>query len=108
MSLFRHLKHRKLGSCDGPQRPRGATPCPKSGAAAERSYPTPKVRAVAEMSYPMPEVRGGEQEEQTHIQAQGQQLKGTTPRTRSRSYTGSRGQRGVIPHSGSGGATHLR
>ena len=37
------------------QQPRGATPCPRSGAAAERSYPTPKVR-------------GGGREEQPHVQ----------------------------------------
>ena len=34
---------------------RGATPCPRSGAVAVRSYPTP-------------EVRGGGREEQLHVQ----------------------------------------
>ena len=37
------------------ERPRGATPRPRSGAAAERSYD-------------MPEVRGGSREERIHIQ----------------------------------------
>ena len=37
------------------ERPRGATPCPRSGAAAERSYPLPKAR-------------GGSLEEPPHIQ----------------------------------------
>ena len=37
------------------ERPRGATPHPRSGAVAGRSYPTP-------------EVRGGSQEEQPHVQ----------------------------------------
>ena len=32
--------------------PRGATPRPRSGAAAERSYPTSDIRAVAERSNP--------------------------------------------------------
>ena len=38
------------------QRPRGVTPCPRSGGAAERSYPTS-------------EVRGGGREEQPHTVA---------------------------------------
>ena len=37
------------------QRLRGATPCPRSGAAAERSYP-------------MSKVRGGGREKQPHVQ----------------------------------------
>ena len=54
------------------QWPRWATPRPRSGAAAKRSYPTSEVRgggqdkllharvkAVAERSYHMAEVRGG-------------------------------------------------
>ena len=36
-------------------RPRGATPCPRSGAAARRSYPTP-------------EARGGGRDEQPRVQ----------------------------------------
>ena len=35
--------------------PTGATPCPRSGVVAKRSYPTP-------------EVRGGSQEELPHVQ----------------------------------------
>ena len=50
--------------------PRGATPRPKSGAAAERSYPTP-------------EVRGGDQEELPHARAQGRWPRGATPHPRS-------------------------
>ena len=34
------------------ERPRGATPCLRSGAAAKMSYPMPEVRAVAERSNP--------------------------------------------------------
>ena len=37
--------------------PRGATPHPRSGAAAERSHPTP-------------EARGGGQEDQPHVQGE--------------------------------------
>ena len=43
-------------------RPRGATQCLRSGAAAERSYPTS-------------EARGGGREELPHIQGQGQRLR---------------------------------
>lgn len=38
--------------------PKGATPCLRPGAAAERSYPTPEVRGSSERTYPMPKVRG--------------------------------------------------
>ena len=48
------------------ERPRGAAPPPRSGAAAERSYP-------------VSEVRGGGQEELPHAQGQGQQPGGATP-----------------------------
>ena len=41
--------------------PRGATPCPRSGAAAERSHPTSETRGGTE-------ARGGGQEEQPHVQ----------------------------------------
>ena len=46
--------HRPSG-CTAQEQPRGATPRPRSGAAADRSYPTSKVRS-------------GGQEEITHVQ----------------------------------------
>ena len=53
------------------QRPRGVTPLPRSGTAAEsarlrqhrkgeKSYPSPRSGAVAGRSYPASEVRGGD------------------------------------------------
>lgn len=85
---------------------RGPTPCPRSGAAAGRSYPTPEVKGggrqgqaamaqdwprgatppprsgvVAGRSYPTPEARGGGQECQA---AMAQELpRGATQRPRS-------------------------
>ena len=47
-------------------RPRGATPCPRSGAVAERSYPKSEVRGGDERSYPASEVRGSSQKEIPH------------------------------------------
>ena len=50
---------------------RGATPRPRSGAAAGRSYPTPlcpRPWAVAGRTNPTPKARGGGQEDQPHIQ----------------------------------------
>ena len=43
--------------------PRGATPRPRSGGVAERSYPASEVRGGEERSYPASEVRGGGREE---------------------------------------------
>ena len=37
----------------GQEQPRGATPCPKSGAAAKRSYPMPKVRGCGQEEQPL-------------------------------------------------------
>ena len=55
--LLRSVKLIFTGSCDGAQvRPRGATPCPRSGAEAGRT--------------PCP--RGGGQEELPHVRGQGQ------------------------------------
>ena len=48
------------------ERPRGATPHPKSGGAAERRYPASEVRGVDERSYPTSEVRGSGWEELPH------------------------------------------
>ena len=45
-----------------------ATPCPRSGAAAERSYPNLRTGAAAGRCNPRPEARGGGREEQPHIQ----------------------------------------
>ena len=62
------------------QRPRGVTPHPRTGAAAEsarlqwcrndREEPTPcpRSRGTAKRSHPVPEARGGGQEEPHHIQ----------------------------------------
>ena len=80
--------------------PRGATPHPRSGVAAKRSYPTSKVRgggqecqastaqerlrgatpcrrsgAVAERSYPMLEARGGGREAIPLVQGKEQWLR---------------------------------
>ena len=41
------------------QWPRGATPRPRSGGAAERRYPASEVRGGNERSYPTSEVRDG-------------------------------------------------
>ena len=48
------------------RRPRGATPCPRSGGAAERRYPASEVRGGDERSYPTSEVRGDSREEIPH------------------------------------------
>ena len=72
---------------------KGATPQPRSGAAAERSYPTAKVR-------------GGGREELPHSQGQGRRPRGATPRPRSgvaaeRSYPTAKvrgGGREELPH----------
>ena len=47
------------------ERPRGATPRPRSGGAAERRYPASEVRGCDERSYPTSEVRGSGPECQT-------------------------------------------
>ena len=41
---------------------RGATPCLRSGGAAERRYPASEVRGSEERSYPTSKVRGGQEE----------------------------------------------
>ena len=73
-------------------RPRGATPCLRSGAEAGR--------------IPCPRGRG--QEELSHARGQGQQPGGATPRPRSCGCTGAGGPRGAIPRSRSGGAAVRR
>ena len=52
--------------------PRGATPRPKSGGAAERRYPASEVRGSGREEIPhtlKSEARGGGQEEQSHALA---------------------------------------
>ena len=54
------------------ERPRGATPRPKSGGAAERRYPASEVRGSGREEIPhtlKSEARGGGQEEQPHALA---------------------------------------
>ena len=54
------------------ERPRGATPRLRSGAAARRRYPTPlspRPGAEGGRRYPTPEARGGGQEDQPHAVA---------------------------------------
>ena len=48
------------------ERPRGATPHPRSGVAAERSYPSSEVRGCDKRSYPASEIRGSGWEELPH------------------------------------------
>ena len=53
------------------ERPRGATRCPRSGGAANRSYPASEVRGSSweELPHaPTPEARGGGQEDQPDVQ----------------------------------------
>ena len=70
--------------------PRGATPCLRSLAVAERSQPSPKVR-------------GGGREELPHVHSQGLQLRGATPRPMSGCGVGAGGPRGATPRSRSWG-----
>ena len=52
-------------------RPRGVTPCPRSGAVAWRSYPVSEVRGGSREELPhapMPEARGGGWEALSHVQ----------------------------------------
>ena len=84
------------GGCEGAQGwPRGATPGPRPGAAAERSYPLPKAR-------------GSGREELPPARGQGQRLRGATPRPRSGGCAGAGGPRGATPSSRSGGAAVRR
>ena len=74
---------REYQTATAQERPRGATPRPRSGRAAERRYPESEVRGSDERSYvasefrgrgqeeiphaPKPEARGGGREDQPHI-----------------------------------------
>ena len=64
--------------------PRGVTPRPRSGAAAERSYPAA-------------EVTGSSQEELPRAQGQGWRPGGATPHLRSGGHMGKEGPREAIP-----------
>ena len=95
------------------ERLRGATLCPRSGGAAERSYPASEVRGSDERSYsspprprpglaarrtnPTPESRGSGQENQPHIRGQGPRPGGPNPRPRSCGCTGVGGPGGATP-----------
>ena len=62
---------RKCQTMTAQERPRVATPRPRSGAAAGRSYRTPprlRPGAAAQRTYPTPKARGCGREEQTHLQ----------------------------------------
>ena len=52
----------------GGVRQRGATLCPRPGAAAGRSHPASEARGAARRSYLASEARGGGREEPHHIQ----------------------------------------
>ena len=62
---------RECQAATAQEQPRGATPRPRSGAAAGKSYPTSKVR-------------GGSREELPHVRGQGRRPRGATTCPRSR------------------------
>ena len=84
------------------ERPRGATPGPRSGGAAERRYPASEVRGGDKRSYPASEARGGGWEELPHAQGQGRWPGGPTPGPRSPGCAGAGRPRGAIPRGRSG------
>ena len=57
---------RECQTATAQERPRGATPRPRSGGAAERRYPASEVRGCEERSYPASEFRAGGREEIPH------------------------------------------
>ena len=63
---------------------RGATPHPRPGAAAGRSYPTSEVRGGSREELPKSEVRGSGQEELPHIRGQGGVVGRSYPTPKSR------------------------
>ena len=93
------------------RRPRGVTPLPRSGAAAESArlqrsrnsreeLPKSEVRGGGQEELPhalTPKARGGGQEDQTHARGQGRRPGGPTPRQRSGGCPGTGGPRGAIP-----------
>ena len=62
------VHHREYQTATVQEWPRGATPGPRSGGAAERRYPASEIRGGDERSYPVSEVRDGGREEQPHVQ----------------------------------------
>ena len=72
--------------------PRRATACPRSRAAADRSYPTPEVRGDPERSYHTPEVR--EAAERSNPKSKERWLRG--PRRAKRSYSTFKVRRGRL------------
>ena len=89
----------RIPDCDSQERPRGATPCPRSGGVAERRYPMSEVRGGDERSYPVSDVRGGSPEETRHTPKPrpGAAAGGPTSRSKSGACTGTGGPRGAIP-----------
>ena len=110
-----------VGECQtatAQERPRGATPRPRSREAAERRYPASEVRGGDKRSYPASEVRGGDERSyamsevrgsgleeiphaptppRPHARGQGRRPGGPTPRPRSPGYAGAGWPRGAIP-----------
>ena len=66
--------HRECQAASAQERPRGATPQPRSVAAAEISYHTPEVRTAVKTSYSTFKVRRGGREEIPLVQGKEQQL----------------------------------
>ena len=100
---------------------RGATPHPRSGVVAGRSYSTSKARDNGREELPMSEARdsgreelptsearGGGQEYLPHTQGQGWLWGEATPPPRSSGCWGAGGPRGAIPRSRSEGAAVRR
>ena len=88
-------------------RPRGVTPRPRSGAAAESA----RLRWLrnGRKELPKSKVRGSGWEELPHIRGQGRWLGGATPSPRSGGCEGTGGPRGAIPRStyGRGGGEEI-
>ena len=61
------------------RRLRGATPRPRPGAAAARSFPMSEAGVAAGRSYPASEARGGGREELPRVRGQGRRPGGATP-----------------------------
>ena len=66
---------REYQTATGQERPRGATPRPRSGGVAQRRYPASEARGGDERSYPTSEVRKGCGEEIPVVQGKEQWLR---------------------------------
>ena len=89
------------------ERPRGATPRPRSGVVTRRVTPCLRPGAVAGRRYPMPQACGrgrwmGGATPRPHARGQGRRPGGATPRPRSHDCAGAGGPRGTIPRLRSG------